>query len=180
MPTTTAPTPESASSAVQLQRATAPISWMPWKMPTTPTIIRSPLTTNAAFMNGAVGPRPRPLIGWLNATTIASALFMSPATMSQRLVRAKHKIKHAGIPFRIPEREELTSQLDAVLDAIYVTFAEGWTDPGGTDVARRDLAEEALFLGSLVAELLPQQPEALGLLALMLHAEARRRARRNA
>jgi RNA polymerase sigma-70 factor (ECF subfamily) len=116
----------------------------------------------------------------LNATTIASAFLISPATMSQRLVRAKNKIKQAGIPFRVPEREELTSRLDAVLDAIYAAFAEGWTDPGGTDVARRDLAEEALFLGRLVTELLPQEPEALGLLALMLHAEARRRARRNA
>jgi len=116
----------------------------------------------------------------LNATTIASAFLMSPATMSQRLVRAKNKIKQAGIPFRIPEREELAGRLDAVLDAIYATFAEGWTDPGGTDIARRDLAEEAIFLGSLVTELLPREPEALGLLALMLHAEARRRARRNA
>ena len=67
-----------------------------------------------------------------------------------------------------------------MLDAIYAAFAEGWTDPGGTDVARRDLGEEALFLGRLVAELLPEEPEALGLLALMLHAEARRRARRDA
>ena len=116
----------------------------------------------------------------LNAATIASAFLMSPATMGQRLVRAKNKIKQAGIPFRIPEHEELGGRLDAVLDAIYATFAEGWTDPGGTDVARRDLAEEALFLGRLVTELLPREPEALGLLALMLHAEARRRARRNA
>ena len=116
----------------------------------------------------------------LNAAMIASAFLVSPATMGQRLVRAKSKIKQAGIPFRIPEHEELAGRLDAVLDAIYATFAEGWTDPGGTDVARRDLAEEALFLGRLVTELLPQEPEALGLLALMLHAEARRSARRNA
>ena len=66
-----------------------------------------------------------------------------------------------------------------MLDAIYAAFAEGWTDPGGTDVARRDLTEEAMFLARLVTELLPEEPEALGLLALMLHAEARRRARRN-
>jgi RNA polymerase sigma-70 factor (ECF subfamily) len=116
----------------------------------------------------------------LNAATIASAFLMSPTTMGQRLVRAKNKIRQAGIPFRIPEREELPGRLDAVLDAIYAAFAEGWTDPGGTDVARRDLAEEAIFLGRLVTELLPQEPEALGLLALMLHAEARRRGRRNA
>jgi RNA polymerase sigma-70 factor (ECF subfamily) len=99
--------------------------------------------------------------------------------MGQRLVRAKNKIRQAGIPFRIPDREELSGRLDTVLDAIYGAFAEGWTDPAGTDVARRDLAEEAMFLGRLVSELLPEEPEALGLLALMLHAEARRGARRN-
>lgn len=115
----------------------------------------------------------------LDASMIASAFLMSPATMGQRLVRAKDKIRQAGIPFRIPERDELPDRLGAVLDAIYAAFAEGWADPGGTDPARRDLAEEAIFLGQLVTELLPQEPEALGLLALMLHAEARRRARRN-
>lgn len=116
----------------------------------------------------------------LNAITIASAFLVSPTTMGQRLVRAKQKLKQTGIPLRIPGQDELASRLDAVLDAIYAVFAEGWTDPGGTDVARRDLAEEALFLGGLVVELLPQEAEALGLLALMLHAEARRQARRNA
>jgi predicted RNA polymerase sigma factor len=115
----------------------------------------------------------------LDASMIASAFLMSPAAMGQRLVRAKDKIRQAGIPLRIPERDELPDRLGAVLDAIYAAFAEGWADPGGTDPARRDLAEEAIFLGQLVTELLPQEPEALGLLALMLHAEARRRARRN-
>jgi RNA polymerase sigma-70 factor (ECF subfamily) len=115
----------------------------------------------------------------LDAKPIASAFLMSPAAMSKRLVRAKDKIRQAGIPFRIPEREELSGRVDTVLDAIYATFAEGWTDPGGTDAARRDLTEEALFLARLVTELLPREAEALGLLALMLHAEARRRARRN-
>jgi len=95
-------------------------------------------------------------------------------------VRAKEKIRQAGIPFRVPEREELSGRLATVLDAIYAAFAEGWTDPGGTDAARRDLTEEALFLARLATELLPEEPEALGLLALMLHAEARRRARRDA
>jgi RNA polymerase sigma-70 factor (ECF subfamily) len=98
--------------------------------------------------------------------------------MSQRLVRAKNKIRQAGIPFRIPEREELRGRIDTVLDAIYACFAEGWTDAGGTDLVRRDLAEEAIFLGHLVNELLPNDAEALGLHALMLHAEARRPARR--
>jgi predicted RNA polymerase sigma factor len=116
----------------------------------------------------------------LNAEAIASAFLMSPAAMGKRLVRAKEKIRQAGIPFLVPEREELSGRLDAVLDAVYAAFAEGWSDPGGTDVARRDLTEEAMFLARLVTELLPQEPEALGLLALMLHAEARRIARRRA
>ena len=115
----------------------------------------------------------------LDAATIASAFLMSPAAMGQRLVRAKNKILEARIPFRIPDRAELRDRLDTVLDAIYAAFAEGWIDPAGTDIARRDLADEAIFLGRLVAELLPADPEALGLLALMLHAEARRRARRD-
>jgi RNA polymerase sigma-70 factor (ECF subfamily) len=116
----------------------------------------------------------------LDAGMIASAFLTSPAAMGQRLVRAKDKIHQAGIPFRIPEREELPGRLGAVLDAIYAAFSEGWADTGGTDVARRDLAEEALYLGQLVAQLLPDEPEALGLVALMLHVEARRPARRNA
>jgi predicted RNA polymerase sigma factor len=116
----------------------------------------------------------------LDAKTIASAFLASPAAMSKRLVRAKEKIREAGIPFRIPEREELPDRLAAVLDAIYAAFTEGWTDPGGADVIRRDLTEEALFLARLITELLPEEPEARGLLALMLHAEARRRARRQA
>jgi len=116
----------------------------------------------------------------LDAASIASAFLMSPAAMGKRLVRAKNKIRQAGVPFRIPEREELAERLEYVLDAIYAAFAEGWVDPTGADVARRDLAEEALFLGRLVAGLLPTAAEALGLLALMLYAEARRPARRNA
>ena len=116
----------------------------------------------------------------LDAARIASAFLISPATMGQRLVRAKNKIRQAGIPLRIPEREELRSRLDTVIDAIYAAFAEGWTDAAGTDVARRDLAAEAIYLCRVVTELLPGEPEGLGLLALMLYAEARRSARRNA
>jgi predicted RNA polymerase sigma factor len=115
-----------------------------------------------------------------DAARIASAFLTSPATMGQRLVRAKHKIRQAGIPFDIPARAELRERLAAVLDAIYAAFAEGWVDPSGTDVARRDLGQEAIYLGRLVTGLLPNEPEAMGLLALMLHAEARRRARRSA
>ena len=113
-----------------------------------------------------------------DAAMIASAFLASPAAMGQRLVRAKTKIKQAGIPLRVPEREELAERLDAVLAAIYAAFAEGWQDPAGTEPARRELAEEALYLGRLVTELLPDEPEAFGLLALMLYADARRHARR--
>jgi len=133
-----------------------------------------------AIEAGVRAPLMLQVVLGLEAKSIASAFLMSPAAMGKRLVRAKNKIRQAGIPFRIPERGELPGRLDAVLDAIYAVFAEGWTDPGGADVARRDLTEEALFLARLVAELLPEEPEALGLLALMLHADARRRARRNA
>jgi RNA polymerase sigma-70 factor (ECF subfamily) len=116
----------------------------------------------------------------LDAKIIASAFLASPAAMGKRLVRAKEKIRQAGIPLAIPERKELPARLYTVLDAIYAAFAEGWSDPGGTDAVRRDLTEESMFLARLVTELLPEEPEALGLLALMLHAEARRRARRKA
>jgi RNA polymerase sigma-70 factor (ECF subfamily) len=114
-----------------------------------------------------------------DAATIASAFLLAPATMGQRLVRAKARIKDAGVPFRVPERPDLPERLEAVLDAIYAVFAEGWLDPAGTDTRLRDLAGEAIWLGRLVASLLPDEPEGLGLLALMLHAEARRAARRS-
>jgi len=120
------------------------------------------------------------LVLGLDAARIGSAFLVAPATMGQRLSRAKSKIRMAGIPFRIPGREELPERIAAVLDAVYAAFAEGWSDPGGIDAVRRDLAEEALFLGRLVAELLPDEAEVLGLYALLLHAEARRQARRNA
>ncbi len=114
-----------------------------------------------------------------DAATIASAFLVAPATMSQRLVRGKAKIKQAGIPFGVPERRELAGRLDAVLEAIYAIFAEGWSDPAGTETRRRNLAEEGIWLGRLVVTLLPEEPEALGLLALILYAEARRAGRRD-
>jgi len=115
-----------------------------------------------------------------DAATIASAFLVAPATMSQRLVRAKTRIKDAGIAFRVPEQNELGDRLDAVLGAIYAAFAEGWTDAVGAEGRRRNLAGEAIWLGRLMVSLLPQEPETFGLLALMLYAEARRPARRNA
>jgi RNA polymerase sigma-70 factor (ECF subfamily) len=118
------------------------------------------------------------LLGF-DAATIGSAFLISPATMSQRLVRAKRKIREAGVSFEVPEGADLAARLDAVLEAIYAAFAEGWSDPVGADVRRRNLAEEGIWLGRLAASLLPGQPETLGLLSLMLYAHARRNARRD-
>jgi RNA polymerase sigma-70 factor, ECF subfamily len=115
-----------------------------------------------------------------DAAAIGSAFLVSPTAMAQRLVRAKKKIREAGIPFQVPEREELAPRLDAVLEAIYAAFAEGWSDPAGTDVRGRNLAEEGIWLGRLVVSLLPEEAEAHGLLALMLYAQSRREARRDA
>ncbi len=133
-----------------------------------------------AIEAGIRAPLMLQVVVGLDAKMIAAAFLTSPTAMSKRLVRAKNKIREAGIPFRIPEREELPARLDTVLDAIYAAYAEGWTDPAGTDAVRRDLTAEALFLARLVADMLPEEPESLGLLALILHAEARRRARRDA
>jgi len=114
-----------------------------------------------------------------DAATVASAFLIAPATMGQRLSRAKAKIRVAGVPFRKPGHDEMAGRLDAVLEAIYAAFAEGWSDPSGAEPLRRNLAEEAIFLARLVVELLPGEPEALGLLALMLYSESRRAARRD-
>jgi RNA polymerase sigma-70 factor (ECF subfamily) len=116
----------------------------------------------------------------LDTATIASAFLIAPATMGQRLVRAQSRIKLAGIAFRVPDATGLTDRLEDVLEAIYAAFTAGWSDPAGTELRRRDLAGEAIWLGRLVVSLLAGQPEALGLLALMLYAEARRAARRGA
>jgi RNA polymerase sigma-70 factor (ECF subfamily) len=115
-----------------------------------------------------------------DAAAIASAFLVAPGAMGQRLTRAKAKIRQAGIGFEVPPRERLAERLDAVLEAIYAAFAEGWSDPEGADAKRRNLADEAIWLGRLAASLLPDEGEALGLLSLMLHAHARRGARRDA
>lgn len=114
-----------------------------------------------------------------NAQTIGSAFLVAPATMGARLSRAKNKIRGAGIPFRIPDRVDLRERLGAVIEAIYGAYAGGWSDPTGADANLRNLAEEAIWLGRLIAELVPGEAEALGLLALMLYSHARLGARRD-
>ncbi len=133
-----------------------------------------------AIERGVRAPLMLQTILGFDAATIASAFLVAPATMGQRLVRAKAKIKQAGIPFRLPDHDDLAERLGAVLEAIYAAFTEGWSDPAGTEARRRNLTDEGIWLGQLIAVLLPDEPEALGLLALMLHAQARRDARRDA
>ncbi len=115
----------------------------------------------------------------LDAAAIAAAFLMTPAAMSQRLVRAKRRIRDAGIPFRQPGRADLPPRLDAVLEAIYAAFGAGWPDASGLEARRQGLVDEAVWLGRVVVGLVPDEPEALGLLALMLYADARRVARRS-
>src|SRR5215471_6853096 len=115
----------------------------------------------------------------LEAARIASAFLVAPAAMSQRLVRAKSKIRDAGIAFVVPELDELPNRLEDVLDAIYAAYGAGWEYAVGADPHSTHLAEEALWLARLVVQLLPAEPEAKGLLALLLHCEARRTARRS-
>ena len=115
----------------------------------------------------------------LDAARIAPAFLVSPSTMSQRLVRAKTKINYGGIPFRVPEERELPERLNTVLEGIYAAYGIGWDDLMGIDHRGKDLAEEALWLARVLLALMPEEPEARGLLALMLHCEARRRARRD-
>ena len=118
------------------------------------------------------------LLGF-DAAAIASAFLVSPSAMAQRLARAKRKIRDAAIPFCVPDRAELPDRLSAVLSTIYAAYSQGWTDALGTDGRRRNLSNEAIWLGRLVHLLQPDDPEASALLSLMLHAEARRPARRD-
>jgi RNA polymerase sigma-70 factor (ECF subfamily) len=115
----------------------------------------------------------------LDAARIASAFLVAPATMGQRLVRAKGKIRDAGIPFEVPGPAELPARLDPVLDAVYAAYGTGWEDAAGADPRRRGLAAEAVWLARILVRLLPEEAEARGLLALLLHCEARRPARRS-
>jgi predicted RNA polymerase sigma factor len=115
----------------------------------------------------------------LDAVRIGGAFLVSPKTMGQRLVRAKTKIRDGGIRFEVPERHQLPQRLDAVLEAIYAAFGVGWDDMAGADPRGRSLAEEAIWLARVLLQLMPGEAEAQGLLALMLHCEARRAARRD-
>jgi RNA polymerase sigma-70 factor (ECF subfamily) len=110
----------------------------------------------------------------LDAARIAAAFLVAPAAMGQRLVRAKAKIRDAGLRFAVPEAEEMPARLAEVLAAIYVAYGTGW------ESREAGLAEEAIFLARLLVDLLPEEAEARGLLALMLYCEARREARRDA
>jgi predicted RNA polymerase sigma factor len=116
----------------------------------------------------------------LDAVAIARAFLISPKTMGQRLVRAKNKIRQTQIAFEIPAAEQIPQRLEAVLDAIYAAYGSSWEDAAGTDRKAVGLAEEAIWLARVLRDQVPDDPEVHGLLALMLHCEARRPARRGA
>jgi RNA polymerase sigma-70 factor (ECF subfamily) len=116
-------------------------------------------------------------LGGLTTPEIARAFLVPEPTLAQRLVRAKRKIRDAGIPYRVPPAELLPERLDGVLHVLYLVFNEGYAATSGDSLVRQELSAEAIRLGRVVASLLPDEPEALGLLALMLLHDARREAR---
>jgi RNA polymerase sigma-70 factor (ECF subfamily) len=124
---------------------------------------------------GARAPLILQTVLGITAKPIASAFLVSPASMSQRLVRAKAHIKECAIPFRVPDQHEMPERLNAVLEALYAAYSTGWDESESAS----ELAPEAIWLSQLIATLLPEEPEAKALSAMMLYAEARRAARRD-
>jgi RNA polymerase sigma-70 factor (ECF subfamily) len=134
--------------------------------------------THPAIGADAQAPLMLQTVLGLDAARIAASFLVAPASMGQRLVRAKRRIRDAGIAFAIPEAKDIPERLSAVLSAIYAAYGTAWDDVTGADPRLAGLADEAIWLARLTVQLAPDQPEALGLLALMLHCEARRVARR--
>jgi len=132
----------------------------------------------ALAMEARVALTLRTLTG-LSTAEIARAFLVPEATMAKRLVRAKHKIANARIPYRVPPADALPERVPGVLAVLYLVFNEGYSASAGENLIRRDLCDQAVALAQVLAELLPGEPEAKGLLALMLYQRSRQTARVN-
>jgi len=134
--------------------------------------------THPAIAADAQAPLMLQTVLGLDAARIAVSFLVTPTSMGQRLVRAKRRIRNSGIAFAIPKAEDIPERLSAVLSAIYAAYGAAWDDVAGADLRLDGLADEAIWLARLTVDLSADEPEALGLLAMMLHCEARRAARR--